>query len=563
MASEDGLVVPNDNFRLFFPKEWNATVKDWYALEHSLRCGMYMFFLGTIKKSGLYAILKEKAGDRAACFLLDQAMYWNFPRAGEGSFESLMERELTFSTSPREKQLQNNLKVLTLRQQREIEEEILAYFAGTPASLLVCAEQGCLAAISRREGRPLFVLYYGKQGDLLEAVKEASRRLMSYRMPIRDVFCTKEEACSSCQELGASLFFPAKLDTLWSKIKKEASSLKEDYGKLLSSRGVFVTELAASRRKEEGFSLLFYEEPCYWKAARELYQRLSMEKGAFVAGHALAMEGFSLLQGSEPMEEREVYTLAKRAAVFSDFLAKALGDTEGDAGKEKSFPLVALLALTLGESLWEAGEAEGREMEELIGELEALSFTLGRGLVYASDLELSALQRALLERAGIKEEEIPLFAEDVNWRYSKEDAGYACLMPEEIQKAKVKHRGRKPKQGSSKDGFTEEVRRRGRPLGRKNQATLEWEEKIKEEAQKLGIPFEIYLDRMRKEKAAQKRKERMQNKIAPQPDGKDSTERRGRGRPKGRKNNKTLEREAQEKKQEEQTGGTEGEKKKE
>ena len=550
LSSEDRHVMtPNDNFRLFFPSVWNAAVENWYALEHSLKMGMYAFCLGTEEKSGLYALFRERAGEKVACALLDAAMYFYLPGAGKVPYQTLMERELTFLNSPRENQAQGILKELTPEIQREVEEGLLSFFAGREASLLVCAEHNCLAAVSQKDGRPLFVLPYGKKEGIEEALKETASRLSAHEICIKEVFCTEEEVASSCQGMGAPTFFLTKVDAFWSQIRQEAAPLKRDYGKLISSRGVFAGELSTFEGKEESFSLLIYEEPLNAKATRDICRRLAKEEGVLVSKRALAMEGFSILEGSERIEAKQAYFLIQRAALLSGFLAKA----EGKEGIGESLPLVALAVLSLGENLRTAGEEEGREVEDLIRELEAMSFTLVNGIVYAPDLVLNPLQKALLERAGMEAEDLSLLAEDVNRRYSQEEADYVRPLPELIRRAKVKHRGRKPKLNGTKDtAGSGESRKRGRPLGHKNKATLEWEEQIKVEAEELGVSYEWYLEKKRRERDAQKRRERLQNKTTPKPEKNDNTERRGRGRPKGRKNNKTLEREAQERLQEEQ-----------
>lgn len=105
--TDDGLMIPNDVFRTHFPKEWNEAYGEALPAARELKAGMYGLVLGIGVQTGLYGTLQDAFGPRGANILMDLAMHLvvhhgqnpEDPKAPDAPvpFEKAMENRVCFS----------------------------------------------------------------------------------------------------------------------------------------------------------------------------------------------------------------------------------------------------------------------------------------------------------------------------------------------------------------------------------------------------------------------------------------------------------------------------------
>ncbi len=97
-ATSDTMMHPNDLYRFLYPTEWELQYHEKSFPSHELHMGMYLLSLGIGHSTGLYPILHETYGPLYANAIMDYAMYSIMDRSDTTQlFTDRMSREALFS----------------------------------------------------------------------------------------------------------------------------------------------------------------------------------------------------------------------------------------------------------------------------------------------------------------------------------------------------------------------------------------------------------------------------------------------------------------------------------
>ena len=97
-ATSDTMMHPNELYRFLYPVEWERQYHEKSFPSHELHMGMYMLLLGIGHSTGLYPILHEIYGPLYANAIMDYAMYSIMDRSDTTQlFADRMSREVLFS----------------------------------------------------------------------------------------------------------------------------------------------------------------------------------------------------------------------------------------------------------------------------------------------------------------------------------------------------------------------------------------------------------------------------------------------------------------------------------
>ena len=97
-ATSDTMMHPNELYRFLYPTEWEKHYHEKSFPSHELHMGMYMLSLGIGHSTGLYPILHEIYGPLYANAIMDYAMYSIMDRSDTTQlFTDRMSREVLFS----------------------------------------------------------------------------------------------------------------------------------------------------------------------------------------------------------------------------------------------------------------------------------------------------------------------------------------------------------------------------------------------------------------------------------------------------------------------------------
>ena len=97
-ATSDTMMHPNELYRFLYPAEWERQYHEKSFPSHELHMGMYMLSLGIGHYTGLYPILHEIYGPLYANAIMDYAMYSIMDRSDTTQlFTDRMSREVLFS----------------------------------------------------------------------------------------------------------------------------------------------------------------------------------------------------------------------------------------------------------------------------------------------------------------------------------------------------------------------------------------------------------------------------------------------------------------------------------
>lgn len=99
--TDDGKMLPNDVYRTLYPKEWNEAYGESVPAAHKLKAGMYGLTLGIGLQTGLYPAVQEAFGPHNGNIIMDLAMYLivNHSNAMKHFCET-MEKNVLFSRNP-------------------------------------------------------------------------------------------------------------------------------------------------------------------------------------------------------------------------------------------------------------------------------------------------------------------------------------------------------------------------------------------------------------------------------------------------------------------------------
>ena len=97
-ATSEGTMHPNENFRYYYPNLWKQYYGNDDIREHYLSVGMYALTLGIGYKTQLYPLLQKTYGPLYANFLMDYSMYSILDRSDAAiNFQERMKKNVLFS----------------------------------------------------------------------------------------------------------------------------------------------------------------------------------------------------------------------------------------------------------------------------------------------------------------------------------------------------------------------------------------------------------------------------------------------------------------------------------
>ncbi|MBR3310648.1 MAG: hypothetical protein IKG15_02365 [Solobacterium sp.] len=98
-AASETTMHPNELYKTMYPALWEMHYGDEELREHSLSMGMYALMLGIVWDTGLYPILQDVYGPRSANAILDYAMFSIMDRSNTTQlFTERMKTEVLFSS---------------------------------------------------------------------------------------------------------------------------------------------------------------------------------------------------------------------------------------------------------------------------------------------------------------------------------------------------------------------------------------------------------------------------------------------------------------------------------
>ena len=100
-ATSETMMYPNDTFKQLYPALWREYYGDGNLNPHVLHCGMFALTLGAGWKTGIYPVLTESFGSRTANLIMDYSMYSIFQHGNAAElFAERLQGQVVFSEKP-------------------------------------------------------------------------------------------------------------------------------------------------------------------------------------------------------------------------------------------------------------------------------------------------------------------------------------------------------------------------------------------------------------------------------------------------------------------------------